>query len=69
MARSEFVCRACGKRSRFVRQSLRLMLEMKRATLPEDEKQSRTYECEHCLAENVVTQPRKAWVHIDLEAS
>jgi ribosomal protein L37AE/L43A len=29
----------------------------------------RTYECEHCKVENVITQPTGAWAYVDLSSA
>jgi hypothetical protein len=68
VSRREFLCRACGKSSRFMKESTMLVVEAVNVPklLPSVR---RTYECEHCNAENAITQPAGFWAFIDLVRS
>jgi hypothetical protein len=66
MVRREFECHVCRQRSRFARQCTRLVFEMKSQRTLSTDDESRTYECEHCGAENVISQPAGAWALIDM---
>jgi hypothetical protein len=63
-----FECYACHQSSGFARQCTRLFFEMKLQRSMSTDDESRTYECEHCRAENVITQPVGAWAFIDMRA-
>jgi hypothetical protein len=64
---SQFRCCNCNKNSRYLKRKSELLLEFKVPRLPNSD-ETRTYECEHCSAENQVTMPANDWLVIDLSA-
>jgi hypothetical protein len=62
----QFECYSCRRKSRFLKQKQKLefFAEMKTAISADEE---RTYLCEHCSAENNITQSEGAWAVIDAD--
>jgi hypothetical protein len=63
---NRFTCIACDKRSTFTQRLSQPVFEEKvRSPGPYRELITRTYACENCQAENVITQPTAFWYIID----
>ena len=68
MSRHDFICHACRRKSQFTQQRTRMLFEARLASpRPPSDRLSRTYICEHCQAENEITQPTAFWAFIDAD--
>lgn len=59
-----FICHACRKSSGYRRRRIVLLMEM---LVRVRHAESRTYQCEHCVADNVVEKRIEEWCVIDAE--
>jgi len=67
MDEPKFKCFNCKRQSRYRNRSGVLRVEMATMKLG-DENETRTYECEHCEAENRIARSGTEWMVVDLAA-